>query len=246
MRNSGDPDATDRGNRRSPPTDVSHVDGIAGASARREFERRKKAREERVRRNHPKIGGFLLGITDDPQSTRAWATGAEGEERLGRSLDDAAGPLLRVLHDRRIPGTRANIDHIVISPGEVLVVDAKRYAGRPSLRVEGGIFRPRTETLVVGRRDCTRLVDGVLRQRERVRKSLADRVDLPVEAALCFVAADWPLFGGDFVIRGIQVVWPSKLVARLAKVIRIAEPHRLTEDRVAEAHSALAAAFPPA
>ena len=34
--------------------------GTAGASARREFERRKAAREARIRANHPKLGGLIL------------------------------------------------------------------------------------------------------------------------------------------------------------------------------------------
>ena len=56
--------------------------GAPGASARREFERRAAKREERIRAAHPKLGGFIHAVTDDPQSTRAWDTGALGEERL--------------------------------------------------------------------------------------------------------------------------------------------------------------------
>jgi len=121
---------------RSPPADP----GTAGASARREFERRHAKREERVRKKHPKLGGFLLAITDDPQSTTAWDTGARGEERLGQRLNELASETVRVLHDRRIPGTRANIDHLAVTPTGVYVIDAKRYLNkRPSLKVEGGL-----------------------------------------------------------------------------------------------------------
>src|SRR5699024_9308893 len=95
-----------------------------------------------------------------------------------------------VLHDRRIPGSRANIDHIVVTAGGVWVIDAKRYRGRPALRVEGGLIRPRVEKLMVGRRDCTKLVDGALKQVALVRQALEG---VPVTGALCFVEADWPL-----------------------------------------------------
>ena len=61
--------------------------GTAGASARREFERRKAAREQRIRTKHPKLGGLILAVSDEPQSTTAWNTGALGEEKLGRGLD---------------------------------------------------------------------------------------------------------------------------------------------------------------
>src|SRR4051812_45811791 len=60
--------------------------GVPGASARREFERRRLRREQRIRSAHPKIGGFIHALTDDPQPTRAWEVGAVGEERLGRRL----------------------------------------------------------------------------------------------------------------------------------------------------------------
>ncbi|HEY3530159.1 MAG TPA: hypothetical protein VGK78_13520 [Nocardioides sp.] len=49
--------------------------GVPGASARREFERRRVRREERIRTAHPKLGGFIHAITDDPQSIRSWSAG---------------------------------------------------------------------------------------------------------------------------------------------------------------------------
>lgn len=91
--------------------------GVAGASARREHERRKATREARIRTAHPRIGGFVLALSDNPQSTTAWAVGARGEELLAKSLDGLADQGVLTLHDRRIPGTRANIDHIAIAAG---------------------------------------------------------------------------------------------------------------------------------
>ena len=62
---------------------------------------------------------------------------------------------IKLLHDRRIPRTKANIDHIAVTANGVYVVDAKKYRGRPQLRIEGGILRPRVERLLVGSRGCT-------------------------------------------------------------------------------------------
>jgi hypothetical protein len=130
---------------------LAWVDGVAGGSAAYEFQRRHDARRERVQTAHPKIGKLLLAVFDDPQSTRAWSVGADGENVLGETLEPLAGPTLRVLHDRRIPRTTANIDHLVVCSSGVFVIDAKRYLNRrPELRVEGGLFRPRTELLYVG------------------------------------------------------------------------------------------------
>lgn len=212
--------------------------GVAGASARREHERRKDAREQRVRTNHPKLGGLILAFSDEPQSTQAWKGGAIGEEILAeklRELPDSA----RVLHDRRIPGTRANIDHIAVTPAGVWVIDAKRYKGqRPSLHVEGGLIRPRVETLRVGGRDKTKLVDGVRSQVERVSAAVGD-TDIEVRGALCFVEADWPLLGGAFTVNDIDVLWPTLLLKRLTD----SADETIDVDSM---RTRLAAAFPPA
>ena len=142
--------------------------------------------------------------------------GAVGEERLGARLDSLAPDDIAVLHDRRIPGTKANIDHIAITRGGIWVIDAKRYKGRPELKVEGGLLRPRVEKVLVGRRDCTKLVDGVLKQVDLVTRCVGD---VSVTGALCFVEADWPLIGGAFTTRGVHAMWPK----RLAKLLSEAE-----------------------
>jgi len=221
-----------------PPEILS---GAAGASALREYERRKAKREERIRTAHPKLGGLILAVSDEPQSTTAWATGARGEELLGKRLDGLVGHGVRVLHDRRIP-PKANIDHIAVSAAGVFVIDAKRYMGRPQLRVEGGLFRPRVEKLMVGTRDQTKLVEGVHKQVDLVRRALdgAGLAGVPVRGVLCFVEADWPLIGGSFVIDGVDVLWPKKAAEQLVPP----GPH---DDAMAErVHRALAAAFPAA
>ncbi len=64
--------------------------GAAGASARREYERRSAKRETRIREAHPRLGGLILALSDEPQSTTAWARGAKGEELLGQGLDTLA------------------------------------------------------------------------------------------------------------------------------------------------------------
>jgi hypothetical protein len=228
----------------SEPTDSKNsagraAIGVPGTSARREFERRRAAREERIRAKHPHLGGLILAVSDEPQSTKAWAVGANGEETLGQRLDALVGPSVRVLHDRRIPRTRANLDHVVICPGGVWVVDTKQYKGRPHLRVEGGIFTERTEKLMVGSRDCSSLVGGVVKQVGLVRAALVDE-RVPVRGFLCFVAADWPLFGGSFATRGVTALWPRKLASL------IDAPGQLGEDDIATIHARLAKAFPPA
>ena len=228
------------------------VVGVAGASARREYERRKVNDDRhfaewkgRVRTKHPVLGGLMLAVADMPKDsgTRAWEIGAHGEEVFAASLDRLAGQGLYFLHDRRIPPTRANIDHIVIAPTGVYVIDAKNYTGRAQLRVTGGIFSPRIEKLMVGRRDCTKLVAGVHKQVDRVSELLTrDSIgqDVPVRGMLCFVEGDWPVLGGSFTIDGLDVLWPKK-----ARKI-ITASGALGDDRLRVLHRHLAAEFLPA
>lgn len=211
--------------------------GVPGASARREFERRHARREARIRAAHPKLGGLIHALSNDPQSTTAWDVGALGEERLGTRLNELSSERLRVLHDRRVPGTRANIDHVAVTPTGVYVIDAKKYAGRPHLEVEGGLRRPRVEKLKVGSRTCTKLVDGVLGQVDAVGNVVGE--DVPVHAVLCFVEADWPLLGGAFTTRGVAVVWPR----RLYRDLQADGP--LSSDTIDSIHRILASAFTP-
>lgn len=213
----------------------------AGASARREHERRTSRRAAGIRAAHPKMGGLILALSDDPQSTKSWAIGARGEELLAKRLDKLADRGVLLLHDRRIPGTRANIDHLAVCTTGVHVIDAKRYQGRPQLRVEGGLFRPRIEKLLVGSRDRTELVLGVKKQVELVRRALDERHSaVAVHGMLCFIEANWPLIGGAFSIAGIDALWPAKAQDRL-----LAEGP-LTSQLAHEVHRQLARWFPEA
>ena len=91
-----------------------NANGTAGASARREHERRKTRRESGVRERHPRIGGVILALQDAPQHETSWERGGGGEEVVAQALAKRC-PQIPVLHDRRIPGSPANIDHIGVA-----------------------------------------------------------------------------------------------------------------------------------
>jgi hypothetical protein len=209
----------------------------AGSSARREYERRRARDEAKIleKWGQGRLGRIAVALSDERQSTTAWKSGAIGEAVVGAALDAIPSGDVAVLHDRRIPGRKTNIDHIVVTPGGVWVIDAKRYRGkRPELRIEGGLLRPRVEKLIVGG-DRTALVDSVLRQRELVAEVVGP---VPVTASLCFVDADWPVFGGSFTTREVLVCWPKKLAKRISA--------EQGEVHVTATAAALAAHFPPA
>ena len=186
-----------------------------GTSAQREYERRKANDEAKLRAKWGKLGGLAVALSDEKQSTKAWSTGAVGDAAVGARLDGLASESIRVMHDRRIPRSKANIDHIVVTPGGVWVIDTKRYAGKaPEKRVEGGIIRARVELLIYRGGDQTKLVEGVLKQVEHVRGAVGD---VPVHGVLCFVDSDWGFFPDAFTVNGVHVVWPRKLASMLEK-----------------------------
>lgn len=206
--------------------------GGAGQSAAREYERRaarERARQEaavaedtawraRVKAEHPFLGRAVAAFTAKPeiggesQATRAWAQGAAGERVVGAMLDGCSGAV--VLHDRRIPGSRANIDHIAVSAAGVFVIDAKRYHGKVEARDVGGWLRT-DQRLYVANRDRTKLVDAMAHQVEVVRAACAASVveAVAVQPVLCFVDAAWPVFGRPLRVRGVTVVQPTRLAA---------------------------------
>jgi len=222
------------------PPDIStaHATGLAGASARREYEKRHQRREERLDERWGRLSGVVKFVTNDPQSTRAWATGSEGEKRLAAYLLRAVGDRAVLLNDRKVPMTRGNIDHVAIAASGIWIIDAKNYKGLVEHRDVGGWFKT-DYRLYVGRRDRTKLVDGLSWQIESVRTALGD-TDVPINAALCFVEAEWRLFAKPFQHGGIWVTWGRKLAEM------IAAPGALTAHEVVDIGERLAKALPPA
>ena len=215
-----------------PPIDA----GGAGRSARQEHERRAAKREAAVKgRWGDRVGDVVLALTDEPQSTRAWAVGARGEEKLAAALDGFS-----VLHDRRVPGTKGNIDHVIIAPAGVFVVDAKHYDGRIEIRRHGWFLRP-DERLHVGRRDCSRLADNMgwqVAAVETAQRSAGVEPLPPVAPVLCFVDGDWPLIAPPEVFRGVRLEGPRSLRKRLAGTA-------LDDDAITRLARVLAATLPP-
>jgi hypothetical protein len=228
-----------------PPSEPRHLErGEAGASTAREYKRRHKRREEQAGKRFGRLSGVYLAVTNTPQSTQAWAAGSVGERRLGehlRPLDDDASVI--ILHDRHIPGSRANIDHIAITRSGIFAIDAKNYAGKVQRIDKGGWFSTDLR-LFVGRRDCTKLVTAMSKQMEALRRALNEAMieefELTITPVLCFVAAEWKLFARPFQVGGVWVEWPSSLSKRLTADGPLPSEHvRLLAKRIA-------AALPPA
>ena len=210
--------------------------GTAGRSAQAEFERRHHKREERIDARFGRLAGVVKFLSDDPQSTKVWASGASGEMRVAQQLADRLGTGAVLLNDRRVPGTRANVDHIAIATSGVWVIDAKHYTGKVEHRDRGGWFKT-DRRLYVGGRDKTKLAAALDWQITAVRKVLANP-EIPIHPVLCFVGAGWGFFSKPFQHNGVWVIWVSKLAEM------ILEPGPLGEDEVQAIATKLARGLP--
>ena len=153
--------------------------------------------------------GLARQIFGKRQTTEAYRVGAEGEEATSRRLAGLPDGWI-VLHDRRIPGSRANIDHVVVGPIGVAVVESKSWSGTVKVHAD---------RLTGSGRNPDAAIDQVLRQVEAVRAVLGpDHADLEVRPVLCIHRAEVQRPGGLFRThrpRGVRVCPPNGLVKTL-------------------------------
>ncbi len=186
--------------------------GEAGASAAREYERRKRNREKRVLEKHPHIGPAVLKFRTAPQHELAFEQGREGEEAVAKTLEArTAGRPVNFLYDRRMPGGRGNIDILAIAPTGVYVIDAKHWSGK--VRVTSSSSGARK--LMINRRNQTKLIDGLDRQVIAVRAAMAEiEPEIPIYGVLCFTKAGLPMLG-TLSLRSHALLYRRALAKRL-------------------------------
>jgi Nuclease-related domain len=95
------------------------------------------------------VAGWGLRFRPSPNAV-AWRRGAAGERHTARLLAPLERHGWAILHDLAVPGSRANLDHLVIGPGGVFVIDSKQYRGRLKVDRFGRLWRgryPLTPTL---------------------------------------------------------------------------------------------------
>ncbi|TQL60940.1 nuclease-related domain-containing protein [Oryzihumus leptocrescens] len=208
---------------------VPPAPGVAGGAARRRHGRLVAAREARLAKRS-RLVRWWASLGPEPQSTRAWALGALGEERVAACLHGVADRGVLALHDRRVPGRRSNIDHIAVGPAGVFVIDAKRYENAEvRVRRVGGLFTPRRDELLVRGRLRTALVEGLVRQVDAVRTVLDSGTlgSVPVTPVLCFVDGRFPLFTKQFRVGETAVVGPRGLADLVTAPGALDEEQRL-------------------
>jgi hypothetical protein len=158
--------------------------------------------------------GWLLRFRPSPD-TLAWRRGATGERRTARLLAPLERRGWAVLHDLAIPGTQANIDHLVIGPGGVLVIDSKQYRGRLRVDRDGMVWH--------GRHLLVSTLRTTLWKADQADEVLGI-ADLQVPAIVAVHGASVP--GGALRTEGVTVIPARRLPDLLCALPPVLAPER--------------------
>lgn len=101
-------------------------------------------------------------------TTEAWAKGAEGERLTARALESLEADGYVLLNDLRIPGKRSNVDHVLVGPSGVYVIESKNYSGTVKIT---------SRTVMLNGRRRDKDIEEVLREAEVVEAALGDRTE---------------------------------------------------------------------
>jgi Nuclease-related domain len=147
----------------------------------------------------------------------AWRRGAAGERRTARLLGRLQQRGWVMLHDLAVPGSPANIDHLLIGLGGVVVIDSKQYRGRLQLSPDGLLWHgrhPLSLTLHTARWEADQ-ADEVL--------GVADLDIVPI-VAIHGAAVPW----GQVVASGVTVAPASRVPDLLRGLPRVLSAERVT------------------
>jgi hypothetical protein len=139
----------------------SYVDPVGGSSA---------IREARSRR--------------DPK----WTKGGAGEYLMDLSLHKRVNEGAVILTDRCLPGTKSNIDHVVVAPSGVWIIDAKTWRGKIEYK-STSVFGLE-KRLFVGGKDRTSAVEAIFNLVIPVAQIIGDK-SVPIKPALVFIDGEW-------------------------------------------------------
>jgi hypothetical protein len=155
---------------------------------------------------HDPLAELLGPVGATPSS---WTVGAAGERHTAALLTSLAARGWTVLHDRRLPGQRANLDHLAIGPPGVVLIDSKQFRGR--IKLLGG-------RLWYGPRDLQTVFDLVNWE----ATECAHRLGAEVMPMLCIHGAHLP----TPVMRwhGIRIAEPGRLTAVLDAMAAVLDP----------------------
>jgi hypothetical protein len=154
-----------------------------------------------------------------PAELGAWRMGTHAEDHTARALAELEAEGFIVLHDRRKPGSTGNIDHVIVGPTGVFVVETKTYSGPLSIRGDDVFVGGRRRTdMVLEARSEAEVVQAVL--------EIAGG-NVSVTPILCIHRAEMPLLKAN--VQGIHVVNERGMVRVLRRQANVLEPQAVLQ-----------------
>jgi hypothetical protein len=140
--------------------------------------------------------GWRLRFRPSTQA-RAWQRGATGERHTARLLDRLGRDGYVVFHDLAMPDSPANLDHLVLGPSGVFVIDSKQWTGHVDQSADGLVWH-----------DHYRL-DRTLATIRWQAETLGRLLGVPVAPLVCVHGAH--IQGGGLRAQGVAVVGATGL-----------------------------------
>jgi hypothetical protein len=150
------------------------------------------------------------------RDAKAWRRGAVGERRTARRLAALERHGWAVLHDLAVPHSQANIDHLVIGPGGVFVIDSKQYRARLQLDGSGRLWH--------GRYPLAPALRAVSFEADQAALVVTDP-DVVVVPVMAVHGAQVPW--GRVVMDGVPVVPARRLPSMLRELPAVLGPERV-------------------
>ena len=142
--------------------------------------------------------GWRLRFRPSNQA-RAWQRGAAGERQTARLLDRLGREGYVIFHDLAMPDSPANLDHLVVGPSGVFVIDSKQWIGQVHQSADGLVWH-----------DHYRL-DRTLATIGWQAKTLGRLLGVPVAPLVCVHGAH--IQHGGLRAQGVAIV-PAALLRR--------------------------------
>jgi hypothetical protein len=163
------------------------------------------------------VVGWGLRFQCSPEAS-AWRRGAAGERSTARLLDPLERHGWVVLHDLAVPGSQANLDHLVIGAGGVFAIDSKQYRGRLQLDAFGKLWH--------GRYPLAPALRAVSWEADQAAQVLPDP-DVVVVPIVAVHGAQVPW--GKVVTQGVPVVSAWRLPSMLRQLPAVLGPERVAD-----------------
>jgi hypothetical protein len=177
-----------------------------------------RERQEALASANPVMTFFArqLGMNTAEQ---AWDAGAEGEEHVGGLLNQLPSVGWLVMHDLEVDSGGTNVDHLVVGPPGVFVIDTKNVQGNVwvggSNIMVNGFFKDYVEKLEA----------QALLVRDRLRAEV-DRGALWVQGLLVFVEPDLTVKEQP---KNIKVFDDQELLPALVRWRKMHDPKEVAE-----------------